>query len=71
MKLNIGTPDRIVRALVGLAVLSCSVMAPLPLVIRASVFGVLGGYVLLTALVGSCVGYTLLGKSTCPLEARR
>jgi len=71
MKLNIGTPDRIVRALVGLAMLSCSVMAPLPLVIRVGVLGLIGGYVLFTALAGTCFGYALLGKSTCPLEARR
>jgi hypothetical protein len=71
MKQNVGLADRIFRALGGLAMLSCSVMAPLPLIVRAGVLGVLGGYLLLTALASRCGGYALLGKSTCAVEVRR
>ena len=69
MKRNVGNWDRIVRALAGLAMLACAVMAPLPLVVRACGFGVVGGYLLCTALAGLCAGYALMGKSTCPREA--
>jgi len=71
MKHNVGTPDRIVRALAGLAMLACSVMAPLPLLMRVGALGVTGGYLLLSALIGSCLGYRLIGRSTCAIEARR
>ena len=71
MKHNVGTSDRVARAVAGLAMLACSVMAPLPLVVRGGLLGALGGYLLLSALVGSCLGYSLIGKSTCPLEAPR
>jgi hypothetical protein len=30
--------------------------------------GLAGVYVAMTALVGSCLGYRLMGRSTCPLE---
>jgi len=71
MKHNVGTWDRVVRAIAGLAMLTCSVMAPLPVLVRGCVLGVPGAYLLLTAVIGSCVGYRVLGKSTCALEARR
>lgn len=65
MKRNVGTVDRIVRALAGLALLGCSAIAPLPWILRAGAIGVPGCYLLLTAIAGSCAGYALLGKSTC------
>ncbi len=71
MKKNVGHRDRLFRALGGAAMLSCSVMAPLPLALRVGVFGSLGAYLLLTALLGSCLGYALMGRSTCPLETGR
>jgi hypothetical protein len=71
MKHNVGTSDRIARVLVGLAMLACSVLLPLPLVVRVAVLGATGGYLVVSALVGSCFGYALIGRSTCPLEERR
>ena len=70
MKANVGTADRVLRALVGIAMLVCSVILPLPIVARAAVFGGMGAYLVLTSLVGSCLGYRFLGRSTCPVEKR-
>ena len=67
MKLNVGPLDRWLRALggVALAVLVLVLSVPLPL----RVLGVVqGGYLAVTALVGYCLGYRLLGRSTCPLQ---
>jgi hypothetical protein len=71
MKRNVGTIDRLARVLASAALLSCSVMAPLPLVTRMAIFGVAGAYLLFTALTGSCLGYRLMGKSTCPGGSRQ
>ena len=68
---NVGGSDRGLRALAGAGMLLCSVMAPLSLVVRMTTFGVMGAYLLFTALVGTCLGYRLMGKSTCPNEAQR
>jgi hypothetical protein len=69
MKKNVGLSDRLARVLGGASLLTCSVLAPLPLPVRAAVFGTMGVYFLITALVGSCAGYALLGKSTCSPKA--
>jgi hypothetical protein len=70
MKPNVGTADRVLRALVGIAMLVCSVVLPLSIIARAAVFGGMGVYLVLTSLVGSCLGYRLLRRSTCPVERR-
>ncbi|MBA3461706.1 MAG: DUF2892 domain-containing protein [Deltaproteobacteria bacterium] len=70
MSKNVGRTDRIVRLLGAAVMLACSIMAPLPLVLRAGAFGVTGVYLLFTAVVGTCVGYTLMGRSTCPNQSR-
>ena len=70
MKLNVGNSDRLLRALGAVAMLTCAVVAPFPLLVRIAVHGVPGVYLLLTALFGRCLGYSLLGKSSCPLESQ-
>jgi hypothetical protein len=50
---------------------SCSVMAPLPLAARMATFGAMGAYLLFTALAGICFGYRLMGRSTCHAEPGR
>jgi hypothetical protein len=50
--------------------LVCSVLAPLPLLVRVLGFAVTGTYLLLSAWLGSCLGYRLLGKSSCGVEPR-
>ena len=67
---NVGTSDRLLRGLASLALISCAFASPLPLVARIAAFAIPGGYMLLTALLGRCAGYALLGKSSCPLESR-
>lgn len=71
MKKNLSTFSRVLRAGGGLALLLCSVMAPLPLLVRIAGLGGMGAYLLFTALAGSCLGYTLLGMSCCPIESKR
>lgn len=70
MKRNVGSSDRLFRALGALALLTCSVMAPLPLLVRVGMFGALGAYLMFTALAGTCFGYAIMGKSSCPTEPR-
>ncbi|MDZ3823194.1 MAG: DUF2892 domain-containing protein [Pseudoxanthomonas sp.] len=60
MKANAGPVDRTLRILVGLAVLSLTVLGP-----RTS-WGLLGIVPLLTGLTGFCPAYAWLGISTCP-----
>jgi hypothetical protein len=71
MKRNVGNTERLFRAVGALVLATCAVMAPLPLGIRVVAFGTLGAYMLFTALAGSCLGYTLMGRSSCPIEPGR
>jgi phosphate/sulfate permease len=66
MNHNVGTSDRIVRALAGLGMMIAGVMAPLPLPVRFGVLAATGGYLVLTSLIGACLGYRLISRSTCP-----
>ena len=62
MKVNIGSADKVVHIVVGLALLSLLVLDPG----KARWFGLVGLVPLLTAFVGFCPLYTLLGVNTCP-----
>ena len=62
MKVNVGSADKVVRIVVGLALLSLLVLVPG----KARWFGLVGLVPLLTAFVGFCPLYTLLGVNTCP-----
>lgn len=59
---NEGTLDRILRATLGLALLSLVVVGP------RTPWGLLGIIPLATALLGSCPVYTMLGLNTCPAK---
>lgn len=59
---NEGTVDRVLRAVVGLGLLSLVFVGP------QTMWGLLGLIPLTTALLGSCPAYTLLGISTCPAK---
>ncbi|QFR34745.1 DUF2892 domain-containing protein [Ancylobacter sp. TS-1] len=67
MTRNIGTIDRTLRVLVGLALLS------LLFVLEGNLrwLGLIGFVPLLTAFLGNCPAYSILGVSTCPLGARK
>jgi hypothetical protein len=64
MKHNVGSLDRILRLLVGIAMLVSSVVAPVSLSIAGAI-GLTGGYMLFTSLAGTCLGYRMIGRSTC------
>jgi hypothetical protein len=69
MKQNVGTADRVARVAAALGLFTCAALAPLPLGVRLAAFPPVAVYLLFTAVAGTCLGYSLLGKSTCP--ARR
>lgn len=62
MTRNVGGIDRVLRVVVGLALILSAItgiFAP---------WGYIGIVPLLTAFVGFCPAYTLLGLSTCPVK---
>jgi hypothetical protein len=59
MNRNIGSIDRVVRVLIGLAALSLMFVGP------KTLWGLLGLVPLLTAMVGWCPPYAVFGISTC------
>lgn len=59
MTRNIGTVDRIVRLVAGLAILSLVFVGP------RTLWGLFGLVPLLTAVAGWCPPYAMLGISTC------
>lgn len=69
MQKNVGSMDRLTRGLGALAIVVCAFLSPVPLWAQFAL-GASGLYVLFTALFGACLGYRLLGMSTCPAEAR-
>ncbi len=64
MTTNVGTIDRLLRIIVG-GVLIALALGYLPGV-PASKWGWIGVVPLLTAILGTCPAYSLLGVSTCP-----
>jgi hypothetical protein len=68
MKRNVGNNERILRALAGLMLVVGAVVAPWSPAIRFGGLGLMGAYLMFTAVAGSCLGYRLMGRSTCPLE---
>ena len=66
MKINIGSIDRAVRVIAGLALLT------LLFVLEGNLryIGLIGIIPLATAAMRSCPLYSILGVSTCPAESR-
>ncbi len=62
MTKNEGTLDRALRIIVGLVLLSLVFIGP------QTWWGLIGLVPLVTALVGSCPLYSILGVSTCPVK---
>lgn len=65
MSRNVGTVDRVLRIVVGLALIALAATGTI------GAWGWIGVVPVLTALVGFCPAYTLLGLSTCPLTGRK
>lgn len=59
MSLNVGSTDRILRILVGLAILSLVFVGP------QTYWGLLGLVPLLTGLIRYCPAYSIIGVNTC------
>jgi sulfite exporter TauE/SafE len=69
-KNNVGTVDRVVRIIVGLALIAFALGYIAP---GASLrwIGWIGVIPLATAILGTCPLYSLLGMSTCPVAKER
>ena len=59
---NVGTIDRILRAVIGLALIALTLAGTI------GVWGWIGVVPLLTAALGFCPIYTMLGFSSCPMK---
>ena len=59
---NVGTIDRVLRIVVGLALISIVFVGP------QTPWGWIGGVPLATALIGYCPLYSVLGIKTCPTK---
>ncbi len=65
MTTNVGMADRVVRVVLGLALLWFALFAAPT---GYNWIGWIGVVPLLTALVGFCPLYSLIGVSTCPMK---
>lgn len=65
MQKNVGSADKIVRIVLGLGLLSLLFLLEAPM----KYLGLIGIVPLLTALMGWCPLYTLLGMNTCRVKA--
>lgn len=70
MTRNVGTVDRVLRLMGAALAAAGAVAAPLSLGVRLGLFAATAVYLLWTALAGTCVGYRLMGKSTCSVGQR-
>ena len=62
LKKNVGNTDRAFRIILGIGLISLVLVGP------QTVWGWVGVIPLLTAFVGSCPLYSLLGVNTCPTK---
>ncbi|WP_448202716.1 YgaP family membrane protein [Azospirillum sp. sgz302134] len=62
MPINVGAIDRALRAIVGLVLISLVFVGP------QTPWGWVGLIPLLTAVIGFCPAYTLLGVKTCAMK---
>ena len=67
MKHNMGTVDRILRAVVGI-ILGYLIFTGKVGGVLAVVLGIFGVMLLVTSAIGYCPPYSLLGISTCKCE---
>lgn len=62
MKSNVGGIDRVLRIVIGLALIGLTLSGII------GVWGWLGVVLLATGAIGWCPPYALLGLSTCPMK---
>ncbi len=66
MKINEGGVDRVIRVIVGLALLSM-LLTDSPY----KWFGLIGVPLVLTGGIGFCPGYALFGMNSCPTDKKQ
>ena len=66
MSTNVGGIDKILRIVVGLALIAFALFGPATVIWKW--VGYIGIVPILTALLGWCPAYTLIGVSTCPAK---
>lgn len=66
MKTNVGGIDKVLRIVVGLALLSLFFL----LEGSARWFGLVGAVLVVTAVAGFCPLYAVLGVNTCPAQRK-
>lgn len=64
MKINVGGIDRLLRIIVGLALIVLAASGTVGL------WGYIGVVPLLTGLFRFCPAYTLIGMNTCPMQGK-
>ena len=67
---NLGSADRIGRVVAAVALFAVAYAAPVPLLAQLAL-ALTGVYMVGTSLVGTCLGYKLMGVSTCPIKQQR
>lgn len=65
MKINVGSMDRILRIIVGLALIALAAAGII------GVWGWIGVVPLLTGIFRFCPAYAVLGMSTCPMNKKQ
>lgn len=65
MTTNVGTIDRVIRVIIGAALLWYAIFAAPT---GYNWVGWIGVIPLITALLGTCPAYSILGMSTCPAK---
>ena len=61
-KSNVGTIDRMLRVILGVALIAMTLTGTI------GIWGWIGVVPLLTAALGSCPLYSVLGLNTCPMK---
>ena len=69
MMKNVGSLDRIVRIILGVALIAYALGFFGPG--QYTWLGWIGVVPLLTALMGTCPAYSIFGLSTCPIKAKK
>ena len=69
MSKNVGIVDRVIRIVIGLALIAYAIPLGFP-VTGWSWVGWVGVVPLITGIFGMCPAYRLIGLSTCPIQAK-
>lgn len=63
---NIGTPDRVVRGVLGIIIAGYGIFGTHTLLVTILLL-LLAGLCIYQALAGWCLWYQIIGKNTCPV----